>query len=96
MQTKEGDQKGQSTLAFTQAIKAQGLGSLLCQRWAHTQQRCRRRVIVQHPNKQLCRSPLKPATHNPTIHRAQPPSRYGALVKHEEGDSKEEVPGSNP
>jgi len=29
-------------------------------------------------------------------HRAQPPSCYGALVKREEGDSKEEVPGSNP
>eukprot|EP00983_Pelagomonas_calceolata_P057067 1144911-Pelagomonas_calceolata.AAC.1 len=29
-------------------------------------------------------------------HRNQPPSRYGAPVKHEEGDRKEEVPGSNP
>eukprot|EP00983_Pelagomonas_calceolata_P024067 756638-Pelagomonas_calceolata.AAC.1 len=30
------------------------------------------------------------------IYGAQPPSRYGALVKREDGDSKEEVPGSNP
>eukprot|EP00983_Pelagomonas_calceolata_P047369 1140615-Pelagomonas_calceolata.AAC.7 len=29
-------------------------------------------------------------------HRAQPPSCYGALVKREEDDSKEEVPGLNP
>eukprot|EP00983_Pelagomonas_calceolata_P074231 1152464-Pelagomonas_calceolata.AAC.1 len=29
-------------------------------------------------------------------HRAQPPSCYGTLVKREEGDRKEEVPGSNP
>eukprot|EP00983_Pelagomonas_calceolata_P021715 680510-Pelagomonas_calceolata.AAC.1 len=29
-------------------------------------------------------------------HQAQPPSCYGTLVKREEGDSKEEVPGSNP
>eukprot|EP00983_Pelagomonas_calceolata_P113383 1159975-Pelagomonas_calceolata.AAC.6 len=29
-------------------------------------------------------------------HRAQPPSCYGALAKREEGDSKEEVSGSNP
>eukprot|EP00983_Pelagomonas_calceolata_P061447 1146841-Pelagomonas_calceolata.AAC.1 len=28
-------------------------------------------------------------------HRAQPPPCYGALVKRKEGDSKEEVPGSN-
>eukprot|EP00983_Pelagomonas_calceolata_P098273 1158329-Pelagomonas_calceolata.AAC.8 len=29
-------------------------------------------------------------------HGAQPPSCYGTLVKREEGDNKEEVPGSNP
>eukprot|EP00983_Pelagomonas_calceolata_P053481 1143307-Pelagomonas_calceolata.AAC.1 len=30
------------------------------------------------------------------LHQAQPPSCYGALVKREEDNSKEEVPGSNP
>eukprot|EP00983_Pelagomonas_calceolata_P038941 1136981-Pelagomonas_calceolata.AAC.2 len=35
-------------------------------------------------------------THFSTNCLDQPPSCYGALVKCEEGDSKEEVPGSNP
>eukprot|EP00983_Pelagomonas_calceolata_P068870 1150117-Pelagomonas_calceolata.AAC.3 len=33
---------------------------------------------------------------SPIKHRAQPPSCYGALVKRKEGNSKEDVPGSNP
>eukprot|EP00967_Tisochrysis_lutea_P050241 scaffold61760_cov21-Tisochrysis_lutea.AAC.1 len=36
------------------------------------------------------------ATRSSIEHRAQPPSCYRTLVKREEGDSKEEVPGSNP
>eukprot|EP00983_Pelagomonas_calceolata_P060514 1146407-Pelagomonas_calceolata.AAC.1 len=31
-----------------------------------------------------------------SLYRAQPPSWYGALIKRGEGESKEEVPGSNP
>eukprot|EP00983_Pelagomonas_calceolata_P115631 1160218-Pelagomonas_calceolata.AAC.25 len=31
-----------------------------------------------------------------SFYQAQPPSCYGALVMREEGDSKEEIPGSNP
>eukprot|EP00983_Pelagomonas_calceolata_P121812 1160836-Pelagomonas_calceolata.AAC.13 len=51
--------------------------------------------LVQVPHVLACCGPF-PLQFMSVVFRAQPPSCYGALVKREEGDKKEEVPGSSP